>query len=310
MSPRGFSGVDWLRGVRAATLILALTGTAFAARAAGIALTDDRGVRVMLAAPAARIVALAPSVTELVYAAGAGDRLVGVPLYSDYPREAAALPQIGDASSIDAERVLALKPDLVVGWASGNRAVDLARLERLGLPLFAVEPATLGDIPRVLRALGALAGTASPAEAAARAFETETAALRARHAGAAKVRVFYEIWHKPLMTVNGHHLISDVIALCGGENVFAALPLLTPVVSLEDVIARKPAVVLGGGSAMAVGELAARWRQYDGIAALRGLPALYVDPDAIQRQTPRALDGARQVCAHLAAVRAGNATRP
>lgn len=309
MTLRGLSPGPASRRLCAAACLLALAGAALAARAAGVALSDDRGVRVALAAPAARIVVLAPSLTELAYAAGAGERLVGVPLFSDYPPAAATLPQIGDAASIDVERVRALAPDLVIGWASGNRAVDLARLERLGLPLFALEPARLDDIPRALRALGALAGTAPQAEAAARAFEREAAALRARYAAAASVRVFYEIWHRPLMTVNGRHLISDVIALCGGENVFAGLPALTPVIALEDVIARKPAVVLGGGSTMAAGELAALWRRHDGIAALRGLPALYVDPDAIQRQTPRVLAGARQVCAHLEAIRAGAAVR-
>jgi iron complex transport system substrate-binding protein len=271
--------------------------------------TDDRGVALRLPAPAMRIVALAPSITELVYAAGAGDKLAAVPRFSDYPPQAAALPQIGDASSIDAERVLSLRPDLVIGWKSGNRAADIARLERLGFKLFVIEPATLADVPRVLRAIGLLAGTAAKAGAAAREFEDGLQALRVRYAGAAKVRVFYEIWHQPLMTVNGRHMISDVIRLCGGENIFAELPVLTPVVSLEDVIARKPEVVLGGGSAMSADELAALWRQHANLAGLRDLPALRVDPDSIQRQTPRVLLGAQAVCAHLDTVRKNRLAR-
>jgi iron complex transport system substrate-binding protein len=285
-------------------VLAAALGITAAAHAAGVVLRDDRGTLLTLPAPAARIVALAPSITELVFAAGAGAQLAAVPRYSDFPPAAAALPQIGDASSIDAERVLALRPDLVIAWKSGNRAADIARLERLGLPTFVVEPAVLADVPRVLRAIGRLAGTATAAEAAARAFESGVEGLRAGHAGAPTVRVFYEIWHQPLMTVNRQHMISDVIRLCGGENIFADLPLLTPVVSLEDVMARKPQVVLGGGSAVSAAELAAQWRRHAPLTGLRDLPALRVDPDAIQRQTPRVLDGARQVCAHLQSLRA------
>lgn len=277
---------------------------AAAANASGIAIRDDRGRLLTRPGPAARIVALAPSITELVFAAGAGAQLAGAPRFSDYPPAASALPQIGDASSIDAERVLGLRPDLVIAWKSGNRTADVARLERLGIPAFVIEPAVLADVPRVLRAIGLLAGTQPAAEAAARAFESGVEALRMAHAGASPVRVFYEIWHQPLMTVNGHHMISDVIRLCSGENVFAGLPVLTPVVSLEDVMVRKPAVVLGGGSAVSAGELAALWRRHAPLAGLRDLQVLRVDPDAIQRQTPRVLEGARQVCAHLQSLRA------
>lgn len=276
---------------------------ALAVQAAGIRVSDDRGRLLELAAPAARIVALAPSITELVYAAGAGAQLAAVARFSDYPAAATALPQIGDASSIDVERVMALKPDLVIGWKSGNRVADIARLERLGFKVFVIEPATLADVPRVLRAIGVLAGTAAKADAAARVFEDGVQSLRARYAAAARVRVFYEIWHQPLMTVNGRHMISDVIRLCGGDNIFSALAVLTPVVSLEDVIARRPQVVLGGGSAVSGDELAALWRRHADLAGMRGLPVLRVDPDAIQRQTPRVLQGAEQVCAHLDTVR-------
>ncbi len=283
-------------------LLAALSVAASLARA-DIVVTDDRGVRLRLDALAERIVALAPSITELVYATGAGGKLVAVPRFSDYPPEAAALPLIGDASSIDIERVLSLKPDLIIGWKSGNRLADIARIERLGLRVLVIEPAALSDLPRVLRMIGALAGTAPAAENAARAFEDAVGALQARYAGASTVRVFYEIWHQPLMTVNRQHMISDVIRLCGGENIFAALPVLTPVVSLEAVIARRPAVVIGGGSAMSAEELAALWRQHANLAGLRDLPVVWIDPDSIQRQTPRVLRGAAAVCAALDTIR-------
>jgi iron complex transport system substrate-binding protein len=134
------------------------------------------------------------------------------------------------------------------------------------------------------------------------AFEREIRALRGRHAGAGKVRVFYLIWHRPLLTVNGAHMISDVIALCGGENVFADLAQLTPNVSLEAVIAARPEVVLGGGSAGGEEEFAVRWRE-TAVEPLRGLPAFHINPDHIQRQTPRIVEGARVMCSALDEVR-------
>ncbi len=252
-----------------------------------------------LLAPAQRIIALAPSITELVYAAGASGRLVGVARFSDYPAAAKDIQHIGDASRIDLERVLSLKPDLIIGWISGNQAADIERLEQLGFKIHMVEPATLAAIPRLLRAIGTLAGTGASAQGAADEFERGVSALRERYGARAKVRVFYEIWHQPLMTVNGRHMISDVIRLCGGSNVFAGLATLTPVVSLEAVITAQPEVVLGGSSATTPDEFAAQWRSYEGFAGLRNVRAMYVDPDRIQRQTPRILEGAQTVCGHL-----------
>jgi len=267
-----------------------------------VSVTDDRGKTVALAAPAQRIVALAPSLAELAFAAGAGGRLVGVARHSDFPPAARGIPQVGDAARVDFERVVALRPDLILAWKSGNSAADVGRLEGLGYPAFVSEPARLADIPRVLSAIGVLAGTGPAAAKAATAFEREIHALRSRYAGARKVRVFYQIWHKPLLTVNGAHVISDVIALCGGENVFADVAQLTPNVSLEAVIAAKPEVIMGGGSAGGEQSFIAQWRE-TAVEPLRGLPAHYINPDHIQRQTPRIVEGARAVCTALAQVR-------
>jgi iron complex transport system substrate-binding protein len=263
---------------------------------------DDRGVSVTLAARPARIVALSPHLAEIVYAAGAGDRLVAVVRYSDYPEAVRRLPSVGDAARFDTERLLALVPDLVLGWLSGNPAQELRRVERLGLPLFVTEPRQLEDVPRLLRIVGMIAGTADAAEATAVSFERDLAMLRSRYQGRARLRVFYQIWDRPLLTVNGKHLISDVIELCGGHNVFAYAPVLTPAVSLEAVLAARPDVILGGSSAGGEAQLVAQWRGGP-VAALREIPPRYVPADLIQRQTPRILEGARVVCEHLDDVR-------
>jgi len=297
--------------LRSARRLLILAGSLVVGIAAadGVSSVDDRGVRVALAAPARHIVALAPSITELVYAAGAGAKLIGVPRFSDYPAAAQSIAQIGDATRIDLERVLSLKPDLIIAWKTGNHAADFERLEKLGFPVFVAEPGTLAAIPRLVRAIASLAGTTDAAAAGAADFEQGIAALGARYRTRSPVRVFYEIWHAPLMTVSGHHMISDVISLCGGVNVFAATPVLTPVVSLESVIAARPEVVLGGSSATSPAEFAEPWIHDARYAGLRNVRALYVDPDLIQRQTPRVLDGARSVCEQLESVRSTRSIR-
>lgn len=270
--------------------------------------TDDRGTTLVLDSPAARIVSLSPHLTELAYAAGAGDKLVAVARYSDYPPAARSLPQVGDASLVDRERVLALEPDLVLAWKSGNSPADVASLERLGLHVHVSEAARLDDVPRLLRAIGELAGTAQTAERRAAEFEREIGRLRERYAARPPLRVFYQIWDRPLLTVNGKHIISDVLSLCGGVNVFARAALLTPSVSLEALLAAHPDVIVGGSSASSPEELAAQWRMQP-VAALGRLPVIAVPPDLIQRQTPRLAEGAALICRRLEEARHGAVTR-
>lgn len=276
--------------------------------AAQIAVRDDRGALVSLPAPAARIVTLSPHLTELAFAAGAGSHLVGVARYSDYPVAAQALPQVGDAARVDLERVVALRPDLVLAWKSGNSAADVARLEHLGYPVYVSDASRFADVARSIRTIGLLAGTSAVAARHAAAFEAGIARLRARYAHEPPLRVFYEIWNEPLLTVNGKQLISRVLALCGGRNVFAATPLLTPSISLEALIAARPQVIVGGSSAASPEGFAREWRRRR-IAGLDRLPVFYVPPDFIQRATPRILEGAALICRDLQSVRAALGSR-
>jgi len=246
----------------------------------------------VLAAPAQRIVTLAPSLAELVYAAGAGEKLVGVSSWSDYPAAAQALPQIGNYGKIDLERLLQLRPDLVIGWRGGNAPRDLERLAKLGIPLYVTEARQLDDIPRQLETIGQLAGTAPQAARAAAAFRSELQILAQRYRQARPVSVFYQIWYQPLLTVNGQHLISEVVRLCGGVNPYAALPALTPTVSRESLLASDPAVIVVNGDP-------ARWQAYPQLAAVRHQRLYAINPDFLLRATPRLLEGARQLCAVL-----------
>lgn len=267
-----------------------------------VAVTDDRGIVIRLQRPAQRIVTLTPHLTELVFAAGAGARLAGVARFSNHPPEAKSLPVVSDALHTDVERLLALKPDLVLAWRSGTPPETVARIERAGLPVFVSDAARLDEVGRSIEALAVLAGTPDTGAAARTAFARGLGGLRARRPAGPPVRVFYEIWPAPLMTVNERHVISEIIDLCGGINVFGGLRPLTPEVSREALLAARPEVALGGSSAETAATFAARWAGLP--PPLSMMPAHYIAPDLIQRPTPRLLEGARLVCMHLDAVRA------
>jgi iron complex transport system substrate-binding protein len=263
--------------------------------AQAVTLTDDSGQQITLDSPATRIVSLAPNLTELLFEAGAGDRLIGAVAYSDYPPAAKKIPLIGEAARLDIERIIGLKPDLVVAWKTGNNREDYERLERLGLRVYVVELGEIARVPDKIEDLGRLTGTSAAAQRSAAAFRTRYAALRQRYAGRAPVSVFYQIWERPLMTINGKHFISDVLRLCGGENVFASLGLLAPTVDMEAVIAADPQVILITTTAGSLDE----WRRWPTVTAAR-LDNLYTIPDdLISRPTSRLLDGTEQLCGIL-----------
>jgi len=271
----------------------------FALPAAALTVQDDTGQVLHLAGPARRIVSLAPHVTELLYAAGAGERLVGTVEYSNYPEAAQRLPRVGGYSAVDLEAVAALKPDLVVAWASGNRDIHLERLAAVGIPVFVSEPHTLADVGRSIETFGQLAGSEAVAAAAARAFEQRKAALATRYAARPAVKVFYQVWDRPLMTVNGEHLISDVMALCGGKNVFADLPQLAPTVSVEGVLAANPEVIVASGMGEERPDWLDQWRRWPRLTAAARGNLYFIPPDLIQRHTPRILDAAERLCGFL-----------
>ncbi|WP_310451969.1 cobalamin-binding protein [Sulfuritalea sp.] len=270
---------------------------------AEIVVTDVGGTRVRLAAPARRIVSLAPHITELVYAAGAGERMVGNVEYGDFPPAAAKLAKVGGYSRLDLEAIVALKPDLVLGWESGNLPAAVARLRALGFTVHLSQSNRIEDIAGELEQIGKLAGTEAVAGAAATAFRQRYAGLATRYSQRPPVDVFYQIWKQPLMTVNGQQIISDAIRLCGGRNVFAALPILAPTVTVEAVIAANPEVIVASGMGDSRPEWLDDWRRWTTMAAVTRDNLYFVPPELIQRHTPRILDGAEKLCAHLETAR-------
>lgn len=261
---------------------------------------DDAG-RTLRAEPSARrIVALAPHLAELAHAAGAGAALVASVRGSDYPGPVRDLPVVGDASGIDVERVLALRPDLVLAWMSGNRAADIARLEALGLRVFHSEPRTLEDVASTLRRLGRLAGTLSAADAQARRYEAALAAVVPLPAGVNPPRAFVQIWDSPLMTVSGQHLVSHLLARCGGRNAFADLPTLAGSVSLESVLAADPDLIIAAVEAGRAPGVLDAWRRWPRLTAVAAGRVHAIDPDLVTRATPRIVQGLEQVCRWVA----------
>lgn len=270
---------------------------------AGISVTDDTGTPIRLEKPAARIVSLAPHITETLFAAGAGGKIVGAVDYSDHPAAARNIPRIGGYSRLDLEAIAALQPDLAIGWLSGNSPAHLDKLRALGIPVFLVQPRRIDDVAVNLERFGLLAGSVAAAHAAAQEYRLRLAELRNRYANRPPVRVFYQVWNQPLMTVGGAQIISDVIRLCGGENVFADLTLLAPQVTVEAVLARDPEVIVASGMGEARPEWVEHWRKWPTLAAVRQDNLFFIPPDLIQRPTPRLLDGATRLCEQLETAR-------
>lgn len=277
-------------------LLLFFSAPAFAD---AIRVVDDTGSEVILAAPARRIVSLAPHTAELLFAAGAGSHVVATVDYSDYPPAARLLPRIGGSSGIDLERLVALKPDLIVAWDSGNPSRTIERLRGLGFAVYLTEPRHLGDIARNLEHLGKLAGTQVIARKEAERFSARYRALVARYADRQSLRVFYQVLDPLLITVNGEHLISEILHVCGGENIFSALPVLAPAVSEESVLQEDPDVIIAGGNENIWRSWQARWRDRTHMQAVKAGALYHIPADLLHRHTPRVLDGAERVCAAL-----------
>ena len=269
-----------------------------AAQAAGpISVKDDDGNTVTLQKPAQRVVSLAPHVTELLFAAGGGSHVVGVVAYSDFPEAAKKVPQIGSNRELDLERIIALKPDLFVVWRHGSSERQIEMVRKLGVPLFHSEPRKLEDISASLLKLGQLMGTEDAARPAAEALRGQLASLRSKYANRAPVRSFYQVWDKPLYTLNGEHIVTDALRLCGGENVFARLPVTAPVVSVEGVLQENPEAIFAtaeknyGGVSM--------WKPYATLTAVRNDNLFTIDGNLLNRAGPRMIAGAAMLCEKL-----------
>lgn len=293
--------------MRFSLLLLLLTiQTAFSA----VSVVDSDQRRITLQRPAERIVSLAPHATEQLFAAGAGAKLVAVSEYSDFPEEAKRLPRVASSGSVDLERVLALKPDLVVAWRLEATAQSLARLEALGLPVFYSEPRRLAQIPESIEALGELAGTGARARKLAASLRGELKHLQAEYHARRPVTVFYQINERPLMTLGGRQFVSDAIELCGGRSVFADSALMAPQVNIESVLAADPEAIITARPDPSDSSWQAFWRRFPGMRAVRAGNLYAVPMNEMHRHGPRAVGATRVLCRHIDAARVKAASRP
>ena len=262
---------------------------------AEIIIKDDLDRQLVLSKPAQRIISLAPHLTEVVYAVGGGAQMVATVAWSDFPEEAKALPVIGSNNKINYEALLSYDPDLVLVWHSGNGDSIVRRLESLGLNVYVNEPRALENIPITLDKIGRLIGREQGAEVVIEEFQASLELIRQRYHQARRVDVYYQIWQSPLITFGGGHLVSDVLELCGANNVFSTAVPLVPRVGVESVLAVDPEVIIVG-QYMNIEAAFESWRQWPQLRAVERDHLYSVNPYLLHRHTPRIIQGAQQLC--------------
>jgi iron complex transport system substrate-binding protein len=264
---------------------------AFHAHAACVVI-DDAGKKIDLAAPAKRIISLAPDLTEILFTVGASEQLAGVIEGSDYPLAAQKLPRVGNYSGIDVERILLFHPDLIVTW--GNTfSRQLTVFAKQGIPIYTAESHRLEDVPRQIKNMGCLTGMQAKAADAAAHFSERLGKLKAQYSTQKKVKVFYQIGSYSLITINKDSWINQVITLCGGENVFADVKTIAPEVSWEAVVMANPQVIISDAT---ISNWKERWQSWPEISAVKQQQLFSVNPDIVERAGPRLLNGAVRIC--------------
>ena len=271
---------------------------------------DDLGSAVEVGPAPLRIVSLTPGATEMLFAAGGGGQLIATVQYSNEPAAARAVPRIGDVATIDMERLVALRPEVVIAWPAGGNPAQRAKIAALGIPLYQQQVARLADLPGSLRRLGTLAGTEPVAEQSAAALEARLGALERTYSAATPPRqrptVLLQVWNRPIYTVGGRHLMSDALALCGARNVFADLPEPGPLVDTEAVIARNPDIILAAAPTGEGATWVADWQRFPGLAAVRNHRVVAFENQALSRLGPSVLDATEELCRTIARVSRGS----
>jgi len=270
---------------------------------AEVRVVDDNGDEVRLAVPAQRIISLAPNITEVLFHIGAGDQIVGADEYSNYPEAANQILRVNNHAAANYELILSLKPDLVIAWQSGNGDKIINPLRKLGIPVFVVETHQIERIPNLFRRFGQLSGNNDLAQQRIEEFTQRLQLLGDAQTGKSVVRTFYQIWDQPLITLNGKHMVSDVIELCGGINIFADAVPLVPYVNIESIVAADPQVIIAGGSQEEQPGWYSSWQQWTGISAVQHKQIYLIPADLMQRHSVRILDGAQMMCNYLDSAR-------
>lgn len=256
---------------------------------ANIVVRDDDGHQLSLQKPAQRVISLAPHITELLFAAGGSEHVVGVSAYSDFPEAASRIPVVGDSRALDVEKIITLRPDLIVVWRQGTSARQIAQLIKLGIPIYFNDAHRLEDIPKGILILGQLLGTELKAKIAATDFLAQLNAISKRYANLPRVRLFYQVWDKPLYTLSGEHIVNDAIHVCGGDNIFASQKAIAPSVSVEAVLKENPDAIVATSSV-------SLWEKYPAMKAVKFGNLFVMDENLLGRAGPRMILGVAALC--------------
>ena len=272
------------------------------AAAGAWSITDDDGHTLSLSAPAQRIVSLSPGATALLFAAGAGAQIVGTSEYSIEPEAARNIPRVGDSQSFDSELILSLHPDVVIAWVDGTPEAQIARIERLGIPVYRHHVQRLDDLAVSIRRLGQLAGTQAVAQASAAALEQQLRQIRAQFHSDQPPSILIQIWKSPVYTVGSGQMISDALASCGYRNLYGDLAAASPAVTLESVLARAPEVILAlAPDAVQGAEWLAQWRRFAAIPAVAHGRLVSFTDQALSRLGPATVSATAALCTALKA---------
>ena len=266
---------------------------------AAISVMDDLEKEIVLTEPANKIISLAPNITEILFHIGAGSQIIGADEYSNYPEAAKQIIRVNNHSIANYELILSLKPDLILAWYSGNGVEVINRLRELGLPVFVIETTKIKEIPDLFKRLGKITGNETQSIQAASEFSEKLVKLQSLYVDKKKVKTFYQVWDDPIMTLSGKHLVSDVIELCSGVNVFAEAQPLVPRVNIESIMNADPEVILSSGSEERVAGWRKKWARWPTISAVNKGHLYLIPPDLMQRQSNRILDAATYVCNFL-----------
>jgi iron complex transport system substrate-binding protein len=272
---------------------------------AEITVTDDMGNNFSFKKPLKRIISLAPHITELLFSAGARDQIIATVSYSDYPEAAKKIPRIGSYKKIDLEKIIELRPELVIAWSSGGSLEQIKEMQRIGLKIFFSEPRKFSDIAKNIKTLGKLLGTESKANNVSNNFLQELNTLQQQYKNRSSVSVFYQVWQSPLVTINKDHLITQVIEFCGGTNVFGNLSARAPRIAIESILSINPDVIIIGINDQRI-DWADNWKKWPSLKAVKNQRVFTINADLIVRQTPRILQGTRLMCEYIDSVRNNN----
>jgi iron complex transport system substrate-binding protein len=264
---------------------------------------DDAGEWVTVSASECRVVSLAPGTTAMLYAAGAARCIVGTIAHSDEPAEAAKLPVVGDAETLDFERLLSLRPTAVVVAVDVVQRVRIDRLRALNIPVYQVHVTSLDGMPASLRALAKLTDTEREAKVAATALEDDLAGIRARYQSRPPIRVLYQIWDQPIYTIGGRHVISDALKLCGATNIFGELGTAAPAVTREAALLRDPDLIIASAPPAAAEGWLAEWRKFPSLAAVRNDHLTSYSDERIDRMGPSVIAATGHLCEVVDAAR-------